>query len=281
MQAGNMKIIGYIGLIMLLLISCHSEDGIQETWDIAVSRATTNGENLLVVGKKNGNEQLRGILIPSTTENGIAQWQEATPIWPGNDNLEMFVVSPAPNNGVLPQSIDVNDGKVWMVDYLPSTYKPDKFTLEHLMAKLKVHVRINNNPNHKRPLDTQMTLHTEGEIDYPNKRLKNLSGKSNYNVSVGSFTEDDSEDTDNWVSDEFLIVPQTLARGKKCLRFTVSGGDEYTFTPDEDLVLQAGKINHLYLGVAFDSLELILIGNGTSITDWNNGGLNNGEAIEK
>lgn len=274
-----MKKIGIVGLIMLLLMSCQSsEDGMQETWDIAVSRVTTNGENILVVGKKNGSEQLRGILIPSTSENSLAQWENPKPSWPGNDNLEMFVVSPVPSDKELPQSINASDGKIWMVDYLPSTYKPNKFTLEHLMAKLKVHIRINNNPNHKKPLNTKVSLHTRADIDYPNKGLKNLSGRSSYNVSLGSFTEDG--DTDNWVSDELLILPQTLERGRKCLRFTVSGGDEYTFTPNEDLVLQAGKINHLYLGVAFENLELILIGNGTSITDWNDGGSNNGEATE-
>ena len=274
-----MKNIGIVGLIMLLLMSCqNSEDGMQETWDVAVSRATTNGENILVVGKKNGSEQLRGILIPSISENSLAQWQGTTPSWPGSDNLEMFVVSPVPTNGILPKSISVDDGKIWMVDYLPSTYKPNKFTLEHLMAKLKVHIRINNNPNHKKPLNTKVSLHTRADIDYPNKGLKNLSGRSSYNVSLGSFTEDG--DTDNWVSDELLILPQTLERGRKCLRFTVSSGDEYTFTPNEDLVLQAGKINHLYLGVAFENLELILIGKGTSITDWNDGGSNNGEATE-
>ena len=274
-----MKNIGIVGLIMLLLMSCQSsEDGMQETWDIAVSRATTNGENILVVGKKNGSEQLRGILIPSTSENTLAQWQGSTPSWPGNDNMEMFVISPVPTNGDLPQTVNVSDGKIWMVDFLPSTYKPTKFTLEHLMAKLKVHIRISNNPNHKRPLNTQMALHTVADIDYPSKGLKNLSGRSSYNVSLGSFTEDG--DTNNWVSDELLILPQTLEKGKTCLRFTVSGGDEYTFTPDEDLILQAGKINHLYLGVAFENLELILIGNGTSITDWNDGGSNSGEATE-
>ena len=275
-----MKNIGIVGLIMLLLMSCQSsEDGMQETWDVAVSRVTTNGENILVVGKKNGNEQLRGILIPSASENSLAQWQGIKPSWPGNDNLEMFVISPVPNDKELPQSISVSDGKIWMVDYLPSTYKPSKFTLEHLMAKLKVHIRISNNPNHKRPLNTKMSLHTRADIDYPNKGLKNLSGRSSYNVSVGSFTEDG--ETDNWVSDELLILPQTLEKGKKCLRFTVSGGDEYTFTPNEDLVLQAGKINHLYLGVAFENLELILLSGGTSITDWTDGGSNSGEAVEK
>ncbi len=273
-----MKRIGIVGLIMLLLMSCHGEDGMQETWDVAVSRATTNGENILVVGKKNGSEQLRGILIPSISENSLAQWQGTTPSWPGSDNLEMFIVSPVPSDKELPQSINASDGKIWMVDYLPSTYKPNKFTLEHLMAKLKVHIRINNNPNHKKPLNTKMSLHTRADIDYPNKSLKNLSGRSSYNVSLGSFTEDG--DTDNWVSDELLILPQTLERGRKCLRFTVSSGDEYTFTPDKNLVLQAGKINHLYLGIAFENLELILIGNGTSITDWNEGGSNNGEATE-
>ena len=264
---------------MLLLISCKSnEDEILNTWEVAVGRATTNGENIMVIGKKNGNDKLHGILIPSTDENTLAQWQGNKPSWPGNDNLEMFVISPVPNNGILPKNIDVNDGNIWMMDYLPSTYKPTKFTLEHLMAKLKVHIRISNNPNHKKPLNTKMTLHTTADIDYPNKALKNLSGRSSYNVSLGSFTEDG--ETDNWVSDELLILPQTLARGKKCLRFTVSGGDEYTFTPDEDLILQAGKVNHLYLGVAFENLELILIGSGTSITDWSDGGSNSGEAVE-
>ena len=274
-----MKNIGIVGLIILLLMSCqNSDDGMQETWDVAVSRATTNGENILVVGKKNGSEQLRGILIPSTTENALAQWQGTKPSWPGSDNLDMYVVSPVPDDGKLPGSINVNDGKIWMVDYLSSTYKPSKFTLEHLMAKLKVHIRINNNLNHKRPLNTQMALHTQADIDYSNKELKNLSGRSRYNVSLGSFTEDG--ETDNWVSDELLILPQTLERGKKCLRFTVSGGDEYTFSPEDNLLLRPGKINHLYLGVAFENLDLILIGNGTTITDWSNGGSNNGEAVE-
>ena len=146
------------------------------------------------------------------------------------------------------------------------------------MAKLKVHIRINNNPNHDKPLNTQMALHTQAEIDYPSKGLKNLSGRSNYNVPLGSFAED--ENTDNWVSEELLILPQTLEKGRKCLRFTVSGGNEYTFTPKEDLVLQPGKVNHLYLGIAFENHELILIENGTSITDWSNGDSNNGEAVE-
>lgn len=274
-----MKSFRIVGLIVLLLMSCQSsDDGMQETWDVAVSRATTNGENILVVGKKNGSEQIRGILLPSTSENALAQWQGTKPSWPGNDNLEMFVISPVPEDGELPRSISVSDGKIWMMDYLPSTYKPSKFTLEHLMAKLKVHIRISNNPNHKRPLNTKMSLHTRADIDYPNKGLKNLSGRSSYNVSLGSFTEDG--ETDNWVNDELLILPQTLEKGKECLHFNVNDGDEYTFTPTEDLNLLAGKVNHLYLGVAFENLELVLIGNGTSITDWNDGGSNSGEATE-
>lgn len=270
-----MKKIGIVGLFMLLLIACQSEDGIQGIWKIAVSRAITNGDEILVVGKKTGNEYLRGILVPPMYEDSMAQWKDDIPTWPGNDNLEMFVVSPVPNNGVLPKSIDVKDGIIWMVDYLPSTYKPNKFTMEHLMAKLIVHIRINNNSNHEKPLNTQMVLHTVADIDYPNKTLMNLSGGNSYNVSLDHFTENDTE---NWISEEILILPQTLEKGKKCLRFTISGGKEYTFTPDEDLNLLVGKVNHLYLGIAFEQLNLILVGKGTSITDWNyddssNGGL--------
>jgi hypothetical protein len=50
-----------------------SEDGIQDTWDVTVSRAITNGENIMVIGKKNGNDHLHGILIPSKNENTMAQ----------------------------------------------------------------------------------------------------------------------------------------------------------------------------------------------------------------
>ena len=257
-----------------MLTSCYSsEDGIQDTWDVTVSRAITNGENIMVVGKKNGNDKLHGILIPSTDENAMAQWQGNKPSWPGNDNLEMFVVSPVPQDSDLPQSINVEDGKTWMVDYLPSTYKPSKFTLKHLMGKLKVHIRISNNTNNKCPLNTRMALHTRADIDYPNKGLKNLSGRGSHNVSLGHFMEDES--SDNWVSNELLILPQILERGKGCLHFYDSNGNEYTFTPTENLTLLAGKVNHLYLGVAFDNLELILIGNGTSITDWNYNDVNN------
>ena len=279
-----MKNIGIVGLIMLLLMSCQSsDDGMQETWDVAVSRATTNGENILVIGKKNGSEQLRGILIPSTIPNTTAQWQGSTPTWPSNDELDMFVISPVPENEVLLQSINVNDEKIWMVDYLPSVYKPAKFSLVHLMGKLKVHVRISNNSNHKKPLNLKMALHTNADIDYPNKALKNLSGRiyGNYNVPFDNFIEDTTGESENWVSEEILILPQTLVTGMKCLKFSVSGGKEYTFTPDSDLELLPGKVNHLYLGVAFENLEAILFGNGTSITDWNDGGSNSGNAVEQ
>lgn len=101
-------------------------------------------------------------------------------------------------------------------------------------------------------------------------------------TAVAQPDESDAEDeTGNWVSEDLLILPQTLEKGKVCLRFTVSGDNEYTFTPNEDLKLLAGKINHLYLGVAFDQLEVILIGNGISITDWNDSDSNNGDAIEQ
>jgi hypothetical protein len=69
-----MKKIGIIGLFILLFTFCNgSEDEIQDTWDVTVSRATTNGENIMVIGKKNGNDQLHGILIPSKNENTMAQ----------------------------------------------------------------------------------------------------------------------------------------------------------------------------------------------------------------
>ena len=68
-----------VGLLMLLLVSCQSNEDMQDTWNVTISRTITNDENILVVGKKSGYEQLRGILIPSsipnTTANGMGQYQ--------------------------------------------------------------------------------------------------------------------------------------------------------------------------------------------------------------
>lgn len=271
-----MKRIGLIGLLSISLVSCHQE-AITEPWEVAMSRSITNNENVLVVGKKGNNEQLRGILIPSNDEGAAARWQGSTPTWPGADLLDMYIISPAPADGKLPQSIHVGDGTAWMVDYLPSAHKPNRFSLEHLLAKLQVHIRIDNDTERMQPLDVKMTLHTEAEIDFPCKGLKNLSGKSNDNVYLGEFMKDASS---NWVSAEVLILPQILVHGEVCLRFRANGGEEYRFTPDTDLRFLAGKVNHLYLGIAFEQLELILIGNGTSITDWSYGDFQSGEALE-
>jgi hypothetical protein len=56
---------------------------------------------------------------------------------------------------------------------------------------------------------------------------------------------------------------------KKSLKLTIN--DVLTAeVPMEDVIIET----------EFENLDLILIGNGTSITDWNDGGSNNGEATE-
>lgn len=268
--------------ITLLLIACNNEEAIQQdTWDVALSRAATHGQHVQVVGRKDGTEKLRGTLIPATTENGTAQWQGAAPSWPGNDCLDMFVISPVPEDGNIPQSVDVNDGKTWMIDYLPLCYKPNQFTLTHLMAKLKVHIRISNDDNHQKPQHVQMSLHTQADIDYPTKCLKNLVGKSDKNVSLGDLLKDTNEEegVDNWASGEILILPQTLEKGITCLYFTDQNGKEYTFTPEKDLILLAGKVSHLFLGFAMN--QLIFLGDGITITPWMTETTNNGNAVEE
>lgn len=277
-----MKKSNIIAFIALLLIACNNEEAIQqERWDVSLSRAATNEQYVLVIGRKDDTEKLRGTLIPATTESGTAQWQGAAPSWPGNDYLDMFVISPVPENGNIPQSVDVNDGETWMIDYLPSCYKPNQFTLTHLMAKLKVHIRISNDANHQQPQHVQMSLHTQANIDYLSKGLKDLSGKSDKNVSLGDFSKDtdEEEDADNWASDEILILPQTLEKGITCLFFSDQNGKEYTFTPEKDLLLLAGKVSHLFLGIAMD--QLIFLGDGITITPWITETTNNGNAVEE
>lgn len=251
----------------------------QETWDISISRSATNGENILVIGEKEGQEKLRGVLHPSESEGGTAQWQGSKPSWPGNEELDMFVVTPAPNDGQLPQRVNVNEQKVWMIDFLSSAYKPTHFSMKHLMAKLQVHIRIEDAPDFAKPMNVQMALHTEAFIDYPNKCLNNLVGRNYnaFNVQIEDFVKDDK---DNWVSSSFLVVPQILEHGKPCLSFTIDGSQIYSFTPKTDLALIAGKINHLYLGAAYSEQILLLLNENLNITDWNNDGNSSGDAIE-
>lgn len=277
-----MKKSSIIAFITLLLIACNNEEVIQqETWDVVLSRTATNGQHVKVIGKKDGTKILDGILIPSSSENETALWQDTPPSWPGNDYLEMYVISPVPEDGDIPQIVDVNEGKTWMIDFLPSCHKPNQFTLTHLMAKLKVHIRINNDENHQQPKNVKMTLFTEAEIDYSGKKLKNHSGKNDKNVPLGDFSKDDNteEGSDNWICNDILIIPQTLEKGKVCLVFTDSNGKEYTFTPEKDLILLPGKVSHLFLGIAVN--QLIFLSDGVAITPWVSETSNSGYAVEE
>ena len=66
-----MRRIAFIGL--LLCAAACSREAIPEAWEVAVSRTVTGGEKMLVVGQKDGVEQLSGILIPSAEENTPAR----------------------------------------------------------------------------------------------------------------------------------------------------------------------------------------------------------------
>lgn len=276
-----MKKYGILVIMPLLLIACNEEEVIQqETWNVVLSRTATNGQKVQVVGKKNGSQRFTGTLIPSSIEGGTAEWQGTKPTWPGSEYLDVYLISPE-HDGDVPTKVNANDGKTWMIDYHPNAYKPNHFALTHLMAKLKVHIRISNDANHQQPKNVKMTLYTEADIDFSTQKLKNLSGKENYNVSLGDFSKDDDaeEGNDNWVCNEILIIPQTLEKGTVCLIFTDSNGKEYTFTPEKDLILLPGKVSHLFLGVAME--QLIFLGDGITITPWMSETGNNGNAIEE
>lgn len=276
-----MKKYGLLTIMFLLLVACNNEEVIQqETWNVVLSRTATNGQNVRIIGKKNGNQRLTGTLIPSSIEGGTAEWKGTKPDWPEDEQLDVYLISPE-HTGDVPTTVNAQDGKTWMIDYLPNVHKPNQFTLTHLMAKLKVHIRISNDTQHQQPRNVNMTLYTEATIDYPNKKLKDFGGKSDKNVSLGNFSKDNDaeESTDNWVCNEILIIPQTLEKGNVCLTFTDSNGKEYTFTPEKDLMLLPGKVSHLFLGFAMD--QLVFLGDGITITPWISETTNNGNAVEE
>lgn len=260
---------------LLLFASCTNEtdsaalaEEEATRWDVAVSRSVTNGEDILVIGKQGGEEELRGVLVPSETEGGTAQWKGQRPSWKGEERLDMYVVSPVPSDNELPTEVDAEAQTGWMCGYVASAYKPGSFELHHLMARLQVHILFDEALDGVTIEELQLALHTKAEIDYVLHRLHTPKGRDfdKFNVHHNSFTQEGYY----WVTRVWYVVPQTIERGKVCLVLRLSDGREFTFAPETDLEVLAGKVNHLHLRLNNAQPYLILQGGNISITDWQN-----------
>lgn len=263
--------------VIALMAACSATDAPQppsHEWAVTVSRAVTGGGQV-TVALRYGTTTSYGTLQPAATEGENATWVGDKPTWPEPSTaVQAIAISPAVTE--LPVTVDAADGKAWLMDavWCNADRKPAGFTLTHLMAQLEVHIRLHDEAmHHYEPTDASVGLMTTATIDYDNKCLTAASGYQ-ADRSLGRFEkESDSADTDeNWVNTPQVVIPQTLASGEPCLRFVVNG-HRYTFVPEEDIVLTAGKKTKLYLGAAYDEMEGETVTLASvSIAGWDDGG---------
>ena len=168
------------------------------------------------------------------------------------------------------------------MDYATCTpdAKPKNFVLKHLMALLEVHIELHDEAEHHyQPQDATVSLYTTATVDYPNMCLT-TPATMNEAFVLGTFSKEGNDHTatdEKWVNTAQIVIPQTLQAGIPCLSFK-AGDRTYTYTPENNIELIAGKKTKLYL-VAYQN-DYVTLGNVT-VTPWTDGGtIDAGEAEE-
>lgn len=292
-----MKRIAYLLTTLFLLASCSSDDSVpapQIDWTPDISRAATGGQELRVVGRQAGTDKFDKVLIPAAESGGKATWKDGKPDWSGVDQSEsMEFIAFLPSGSALPVRL-VHDGVTeYRLDYqqhTPRTSKPASFSLTQLMAKLQIHIWVEETEMHTPEADS-VSLYTEADIDFPNKVVKNLSARKR--VCLGTFSQSATMEQTGSRYDKFsldcplIVLPQTLPAGEEVLWFSIEDA-YYYFKPEEPIELKAGYLTELTLHVAFveeegdDSADRpIAIGqSAVTVTDWTEIVINAGEAEE-
>lgn len=222
-------------------------------------------------------------------EGGNHSWGDPTRA------LYLIAIYPTTYNGAtsIPTIVSNGDTEALMVGYQHCNEKPASgisFAMKHLMGQLQVHIKIAGNTNTV-PTDATITLYKCKSINYAatstvTPYTKDDAGTDagdagtaiSESFGLGTFTLA-TDESGNYVNTPQVIIPQTLTKDVECLSFKI-GEAQYTFTPEKDIVMAAGKKTHLYLGVAYDE-KCILIGDGVSVEDWGTDiGIGGGEADE-
>ena len=254
-----------------------------EPWAVNISRTATGGQDLLVMLDTDGSVQ-KGRLHPADTDGGTAAWVGGGLSWPGSGTVKLTTFCPYPADGKLPATLSSTDGIAYQMDYVetPASQKVREFTLSHLMAQLEVHIKLHDElQHHYEPTDATVDLCTMGTLIPAEKKLQ-ADATSHQACDLGTFgpDKDDSTESDEyWVNTAQLVIPQTLPKGVGCLHFK-AGIHTYTFVPETDIELTAGKKTKLILGVAYDNPKVTV--EGVTVTNWTDGGtINGGEAKEE
>lgn len=219
---------------------------------------------------------------------GSGNWQAGGKhSWGTNNALHLIATSPTDySNTSIPTTVKNGDNTPLMAGYLYCSDKPStdiSFSMVHLMGQLQVHIKIAGNTNTV-PTDATITLYKCKNITYAATSTVTPYTRADAGTAIsesfglGGFTLA-TDESGNYVNDSQAIIPQTLAKDVECLSFKI-GEARYTFTPEKDIVMAAGKKTHLYLGVAYDN-KVISVGDGVSVEDWGTDiGIGGGEADE-
>ena len=251
-----------------------------EAWTVNVSRTATDGQDLLVV-LDNNNAITSGQLHPADTEDESAEWVGTALTWPASGSVKLTTFCPYQES--LPTTVSSDAQTAYQVDYYltdDAFNKVEKFTLTHLMAQLRVHIKVAENDTHPVPTDAVIRLLTTATVDYPNKTLTGATDAKDFFLSTFNKEEGKADGDDNWVNTPQIVIPQTLKKGERCIDFT-AGGHDFHFTPERDIVLAPGRLTNIYLGVAMNQPDIPMMLEGVTVTDWYEGGtIVDGEAVE-
>lgn len=253
-----------------------------EPWAVNVSRTATGGQDLLVMLDTDGAVQ-KGRLRPADTDGSQATW-EGTPLsWPGSGTVKLTTFCPYPADGNLPVTLGSTDGIAYQMDYVETlaSQKVTEFTLQHLMAQLEVHIKLHDDLHHHyEPTDATVDLCTMGTLIPAEKKLQ-ADATSHQACDLGTFGRDEVDSTESdehWVNTAQLVIPQTLPKGVGCLHFK-AGIHTYTFVPETDIELTAGKKTKLILGVDYDNPKVVIM--EVTVSPWQQQTINGGVATEE
>ena len=292
----------YITIVcMALLASCSNiieEEQLQPAtgdWTPVVTRSGGASESAqYVVALRWGGYDHKGVLI---VDGETSTWASEAPAWPEdvNEEVEVFAFDDGGEFGHMVQFLDDSKQYPYMMHYSKATAanKPDKFTMKHMMAQLKVNVLIREEQEHV-PYNGKIKFRHVGDVRYSDNGDIYLDASewptTSKNIpaftKVSATTQASGYHDDNFETAPFIVVPQTIEAGAECLTFWVEDV-QYVFTPKTDLILQAGKVNVLQLGItysdddstggSFPKVELLEV----SVLPWDVREIQGGEAEEE
>ena len=257
-----MKRIVYILTTLFLLASCSSDELVpvtQNDWTPNISRNATGGEELRIVGRKDGDIQFNKILIPAS-DGGNAAWKKDDR--PDGDkvaNSDEFIAFAPAGNG-LPASIKHDGVTEYFVDHYnakPNNAKPNSFTMYPLMSQLKLHVWVEGTEG-EAPKNTCLLVYTEADLDFPGKAFKHLSNSQRINLNEfvfsGELKQEDHQYNKYSMKTHIVVIPQTLPAGEEVLWFNIKDA-QYYLKPEKDIQLKPGFITSLTLPVTYVKQE--------------------------